>query len=60
MSRTKDVIMDIMDWYGYIPKGYTFTDYHKDVEKRKQKNQESNRDRQTTSDLHDKDQKERV
>jgi len=52
--------MDIMDWYGYIPKGYTFTDYHKDVEKRKQKNQESNRDRQTTSDLHDKDQKERV
>lgn len=30
MSRTKDAIMDIIDRYGYIPKGYTFTDYHKE------------------------------
>jgi len=34
MSRTKDAIMDIMDWYGYIPEGYTFLDYSKEKKSR--------------------------
>ena len=33
MSRTKDMIMDIMDLYGYIPKDYTFEDYFRDIKK---------------------------
>ena len=34
MSKTKGAIMDIMDWYGYIPDNYTFKDYNDDIQKR--------------------------
>lgn len=37
MSKTKGAIMDILDWYGYIPDGYTFKDYNDDVQKRRQR-----------------------
>lgn len=52
--------MDIMEWYGYLPKNYTFEDYHRDVQKRQQENQNSDRNRKETDDLHNEDQEGRV
>lgn len=60
MSKTKDVIMDIMDWYGYIPKNYTFEDYHRDVKKRKEQNKEPDRSREETDSVHDENQETRI
>jgi len=40
MSRTKDAIMEIIEWYGYIPKNYTFNDYH--IEKQRLKDEKKN------------------
>jgi hypothetical protein len=42
MSKTKGAIMDIIDWYGYIPDGYTFKDYNKELQQRQAHAQEQN------------------
>lgn len=47
--------MDIIDWYGYLPKGYTFEDYHRDAEKRKNKNKDSIGSGEKPTNLHDED-----
>jgi hypothetical protein len=60
MSRTKDAIMDIIEWYGHIPQGYTFKDYNKDAEKKKQQRTDISRKGQKRDDVLNENNKERL
>lgn len=51
MSKTKGAIMDIMDWYGYIPDGYTFKDYNTELQKRQADAQKQNQAAQNSEAL---------
>ena len=58
MSKTKDAIMDIIDWYGYIPENYTFEDYNRDVQQKTQKRKDISREGQKRDDILNEDNKE--